>query len=66
MTNIAATTKNKISIPKTEYLRLKKLEKRFGDFLAYLENIMDIRQAREEIKQKKAVSQEKLFKHLGF
>jgi len=66
MVNIAAVTKNKISVPRTEYLRLKKFEKRFGDLLAYLENIMDIRQAREEIKQKKAVPQEKLFKQLGF
>jgi len=66
MANTVATTKNKISVSRTEYLRLKKLEKRFGDLLAYLENIMDVRQAREEIKLKKAISQEKLFKQLGF
>jgi hypothetical protein len=65
MANTAATIRNKVSIQKAEYLRLKKLEKRFGDFLAYLENIMDIRQAREEIKQKKVIPQEKLFKQLG-
>lgn len=59
-------TKNKISISKIEYLRLRKLEKQFGNFLAYLENIMDTRQAREEIKQKKIISQKKLFKQLGF
>ena len=64
MANI--TTKEKISIPKTEYLRLKKLEERFKDFWAYLENLMDIREARREIKQKKIISQEKLFKKIGF
>lgn len=62
----AIITKNKISIPKIEYLRLRKLEKQFGDFLSYLENIMNIRQTREEIKQKKVISQKKLFKQLGF
>lgn len=63
---MATITKEKITIPKTEYLRLKKLDERFKDFLAYLENLMDIREAREEIKQNKVISQEKLFKHLGF
>lgn len=66
MVNITTATKNKVSVSKTEYLRLKKLEKRFGDFLAYLENVADIRQARKEIKQKRVISQEKLFKQLGF
>lgn len=65
MTNITAT-KSKVSIPKMEYLRLKKLEERFGDFLLYLENLMDIREARKEVKQKRIILQEKLFKQLGF
>ncbi len=64
MTNIA--TKNKISISKTEYLRLKKLDERFRDFWEYVENLMDIREAREEVRQKKIIPQEELFKHLGF
>lgn len=64
MTNIA--TKNKISISKTKYLRLKKLDERFRDFWEYLENLMDIREAREGVKQKKVISQEKLFKRLGW
>lgn len=64
MANI--TTKEKISIPKKEYQRLKKIDERFGDFLAYLENLMEIREAREEIKQKRIIPQEKLFKQLGF
>ena len=66
MANTSTTTKNKVFIPKAEYLRLKKLDERFRDFWLYLENLMDIREAREQIKQKKVISQEKLFKQLGF
>lgn len=62
---MANITVDKISIPKTEYRRLKKLDERFRDFWLYLENLMDIREAREEVKQKKTISQEKLFKQLG-
>lgn len=58
--------KEEIVIPKTEYSRLKKLDRRFGDFLAYMEYLMDIRDARREVKQKKIIPQEKLFKQLGF
>lgn len=54
-----------ITIPKTEYARLKKLDKRFKDFFAYIEYLMDIRESRKEIKKKKVVPQEKLFKDLG-
>lgn len=64
--SINTAIKNKVSIPKTEYLRLRKLDERFRDFWAYLEYLMDIRNARGEIKQKKIISQEKLFKKLGF
>lgn len=54
-----------ITIPKTEYVRLKKLDERFEEFWAYLERITDIKEAREEVKKKKVISQEKLFKNLG-
>jgi len=64
MANIAL--KEKISIPKTEYIRLKKLESRFQDFLEYFVHLNDIKEARENIKKKKFISQEKLFKKLGF
>jgi len=64
MANIAS--KGRISILKTEYNRLKKLDGQFRSYWAYLENLIDIRNAREEIKQKKTISQEKLFKRLGF
>jgi len=60
------TTKEKICISKTEYSRLKKIDERFSDFWNYFKNLMDIHDAREEIKQKKIIPQEKLFKQLGF
>lgn len=58
-------TKEKISILKTEYLRLKELDKHFKSFWLYLENLMDTKRAREEVEQKKVIPQEKLFKKLG-
>ena len=59
------TVKEKISIPKMEYLRLKELDKHFKDFWMYLRNLMETREARKEISQKKVISQDKLFKKLG-
>lgn len=61
-----SATKDKISISKMEYLRLKKLDERFREFWEYVENLIDIREAREDVKHKKLILQEKLFKHLGF
>lgn len=55
-----------VTIPKTEYARLKKIDKKFRDFLAYMEHLLDIREARNEVKQKKVIPQEKLFQKLGF
>ena len=57
--------KDKIYISKKEYFRLKKLEERFGFFWEYFQGLLDIKEAREEIKKGKVVSQEKLFKKLG-
>ena len=59
-------TQRKISIPKAEYIHLKKLEARFGAFLKYFEYVNDIREAREEVKSGKLIAQEKLFRKLGF
>jgi len=58
-------TKNKIMIEKSEYLHLKKLDKRIGDFIAYVDHLVDIRNARHEIQKNKTISQEKLFGKLG-
>lgn len=64
---MSATTKTreKVFIAKTEYLRLKRLDRHFHGFFTYLENIAAIRDARKEVKQKKVISQEKLFEQLG-
>ena len=63
MANIA--TRDKIFISKAEYRRLKDLTNASG-FLSYVENLMDVREARKEINRKKIISQEALFKKLGF
>ena len=54
-----------VTIPKSEYKRLKKLDSRFRVLFDYLEYAADIRGARGEIKSRKIVAQEKLFKKLG-
>ncbi|MEK7193291.1 MAG: hypothetical protein AAB652_00710 [Patescibacteria group bacterium] len=57
--------KGSVLLPKSEYLRLKKLDERFRGFFAYIEHLMDIREARSEVKQKKLIPQATLFKRLG-
>jgi hypothetical protein len=57
---------DRVSVPREEYLRLKEMESRFGRFLEYVAYVEDIRRAREEVKQRKFVPQERLFKDLGF
>ena len=60
-----AQTPAKVIIPKREYLRLKNLDERFGALLAYFEHLTEIKQARREVKQKKVMTQEKVFRALG-
>jgi len=57
---------DQVSVRRDEYLRLKEMESRFGRFLEYVAYVEDIRRAREEIKQRKLIPQERLFKDLGF
>lgn len=57
--------KNYIQVPKEEYLYLKNLQKKCEDFLDYAEHLKDIHEARNEIKEKKVIKQEALFKKLG-
>ena len=61
----AVSKKETVSIQKSEYLRLKKLDARFRDLFAYFENLSDVREARKEVKEKKLLPQEKLFQKLG-
>lgn len=58
-------TKERVTVLKTEYQRLKKLDRYFSDFFVYLEHAADIREARKEVKQRKVIEQEKLFSRLG-
>ena len=56
---------DQVSVPREEYLRLKEIESRFGRFLEYVAYVEDIRRAREEVRQKKLIPQERLFKDMG-
>ena len=47
------------------WVQEKEIDKRFNSFWTYLKNSTEIKEARKEIKQKKVISQEKLFKKLG-
>jgi hypothetical protein len=58
------TVEKTITIPETEYERLKNLDERFNEFVEYMEHIRDIKEAREEIKQGKGIPQEEVFKEL--
>ena len=62
---MANITVKKVLVPRNEYLRLKRLDKRFKDFFAYLEYLSTIEKARKEKHTKKGVEQERLFKQLG-
>ena len=62
---MATSTLNKITISKSEYQRLKDAEKRFKKDLGYLEHLIDIREARNEVKRGHLADQDRLFKKLG-
>ena len=57
--------KNYIRIPTEEYARLKQFQKYTEVFFSYFEHLKDVREAREDIKSGKVVSQEKFFQELG-
>lgn len=61
----ATIAKKHISVPRNEYARLKRLDKRFGEFLAYWDYLQSIHVAREDKRARKGVSQERLFRRLG-
>lgn len=54
-----------VKIEKSEYAKLKQLEKCFGDFLRYAQHIKDIETAREDYRQGRYEPQEEVFKKLG-
>lgn len=55
----------KVSVPKGEYVRLKKIDRQFGTFLSYARHLMDIGNARQEARAGRLISQESLFRRLG-
>ena len=57
--------KNTIIIPAAEYDYLKKIEQSFERFFGSFAHLKEIERARKEIKQKKYLSQEAVFKKLG-
>jgi len=59
-------TKNYIRISKEEYIKLKELQKHFEAFWKYITHLQDIKEAREDIKAGRTISQEQLFRKLGF
>jgi len=59
-------TKNNIIIPVNEYNYLKRIEKSFEQFFSSFGHLKDIEKARKEIKKKQYLSQDILFKKLGF
>ena len=59
---MASTT---ISIKKEEYGRLKKLDKSFGKLFDYMRGLLEISEARKQVKERKTIDQERLFRKLG-
>ena len=58
-------SKKNIRISAQEYAQFKQLQKYVAGFLGYAEHISAIAQARREVKAKKTISQEELFRKLG-
>ena len=62
---MSSQTKNTIAISTSEYNYLKKIEQSFEHFFGSFSHLKEIEQARKEIKQKKYLSQDVVFKKLG-
>ena len=54
-----------VKIRREEYTQLKKLKKNFEGFWKYLSYLGDIQEARQDIIQRKTITQEGLFKKFG-
>lgn len=57
--------KNTIAISTVEYNYLKKIEQSFRNFFGFFTHLKEIEKSRKEIKEKKYIPQEILFKKLG-
>ncbi len=54
-----------VPVEKKEYIRLKRLDDSFGKLFNYFVELSEIEKARKQIREKKTIPQEKLFKKLG-
>ena len=54
-----------VPVKKQEYMRLKRLDKSFGKLLVYFRELSEVDEARRQIKEKRTMPQERLFKKLG-
>lgn len=64
MTPTLTLPKNQVLVSRDELNHYKKVNSIFQDVLDYFEHISDIKEAREEIKKGKVISQKDLFKEL--
>ncbi|MEK7170373.1 MAG: hypothetical protein AAB767_03740 [Patescibacteria group bacterium] len=58
------TTAN-VKVLKSEYARLKRIDRQFGALLSYASNLLDIKKTREDATAGRLISQEALFRTLG-
>lgn len=54
-----------VTLKKEEYSRLRKLDKSFGGLFDYFVYLYEVADSRRQVKEKRVVPQEKLFKKLG-
>ena len=54
-----------VRVPKGEYLRLKRVDKRYRVLLTYVRHLEDIRKARRDVRMRRVLLQERLFRTLG-
>lgn len=64
LSNMKSILTSKVKVPKSEYLRLKKIDRQFGVFLSYAGHLLDIGKAREDVRAGHLISQEALFRRL--
>ncbi len=54
-----------VLVPEGELRRLKRVDKQYRSLLAYVRHLNDIRKARREVRTRRVISQEQLFRSLG-
>lgn len=57
-------TQMSIQVPRSEYVRLKRVDRQFGAFLSYAAHLLDIKKAREDASAGRLIPQTALFRRL--